>query len=96
MSSILAKGLCIMLSITDLAPILDIVRVYWIVPAGMLALYFYGKFHFNTPEYLLDLGNSASPATRAGPGARLITPAPHFYGIAQPLQPLCQAIRYDP
>jgi hypothetical protein len=68
-----------MLSITDLAPILDIVRVYWIVPAGMLALYFYGKFHFNTPEYLLDLGNSASPATRAGPGARLITPAPPIF-----------------
>jgi hypothetical protein len=68
-----------MLSDPLLAQIWDNVTIYWIIPAGMLALYFYGKFHFNTPEYLLDLGNSASPATTAGLGARLITPAPPIF-----------------
>ena len=27
------------------------IQTFWIIPAGMLALYFYGAFHFNTPDY---------------------------------------------
>jgi uncharacterized membrane protein YidH (DUF202 family) len=43
---------------------------YWIIPAGMLALYFYGVSHFNTPEYrlvLLQSPDSAALLTLAPP-----------------------------
>ena len=26
-------------------------ETYWVIPAGLIALYFYGVFHFNTPDY---------------------------------------------
>ena len=32
---------------------------YWTVPAGMVALYFYGVSHFNTPDYRLAILQSA-------------------------------------
>jgi hypothetical protein len=54
----------------------EIVHIYWIIPAGMIALYFYGMFHFNTPDYSLDFGNLAgSPSF----GVTLITPAPPMF-----------------
>jgi hypothetical protein len=33
----------------------QIIAAYWIVPAGMIALYFYGISHFNTPDYRLGI-----------------------------------------
>jgi hypothetical protein len=52
-------------------------QIYWIVPAGMLALFFYARFHFNSPEYAIDFGSQGGPA---GPiGLRLITPTPPIF-----------------
>jgi hypothetical protein len=44
------------------------VKIGWTVPAGMVVLYFYGRSHFNTPAYSLDLA--------IGTRSRLITQAP--------------------
>jgi hypothetical protein len=53
-------------------------QTYWIVPAGMVALYFYGMFHFNSPDYSLALGTPGEAATSPA-GVRLITPAPPMF-----------------
>jgi hypothetical protein len=53
-------------------------QAYWIVPAGMVALYFYGMFHFNSPDYSLALGTRGEAATSPA-GVRLITPAPPMF-----------------
>lgn len=45
-------------------------QAYWVIPVGMLALYFYGVSHFNTPEYrlvLLQSPDSAALLTLAPP-----------------------------
>jgi hypothetical protein len=47
------------------------VKTGWTVPAGMVVLYFYGRSHFNTPAYSLNLTIN----TRV----RLITPAPPMF-----------------
>jgi hypothetical protein len=47
------------------------IKTGWTVPAGMVVLYFYGRSHFNTPAYSLDLTIN----TRV----RLITPAPPMF-----------------
>jgi hypothetical protein len=52
-------------------------QIYWIIPAGMLALHFYGRFHFNSPEYAIDFGSRSGPAESIG--LRLITPAPPIF-----------------
>jgi len=57
----------------------NIVETYWIIPAGMIALYFYGMFHFNSLTYILDLGSLSGSSEIQGVGARLITPAPPIY-----------------
>jgi hypothetical protein len=53
----------------EIFPYSEYILSYWIVPVGMLALYFYGNFHFNTPEYLLDIGLQGDQAAKTGPGA---------------------------
>jgi hypothetical protein len=55
------------------------VQAYWVIPGGMIALYFYGIFHFNSPTYILDLGSSLNYSEIPGYGARLLTPAPPIY-----------------
>jgi len=65
------------LSSVSPAELLAEVQIYWIVPAGMLALYFYGQFHFNSLEYAIDFGNRGGPAESMG--ARLLTPAPPIF-----------------
>jgi hypothetical protein len=47
-------------------------QAYWVIPAGMVALYFYGVSHFNTPEYRLVLLQSPD-------NAALLTLAPPKY-----------------
>lgn len=59
------------------AQLLALAQIYWIVPAGMLALYFYGRFHFNSPEYAIDFGYRGGPAESIG--LRLITPTPPIF-----------------
>jgi hypothetical protein len=50
----------------------SIVETFWIVPVGMLVLYFYGMYHFNTPDYRIGfLQNSDNAA--------LLTLAPPRY-----------------
>ena len=48
--------------LTDVGLTLDqvktFVQIYWLVPAGVVALYFYGSFHFNTPDYRLVISQS--------------------------------------
>jgi hypothetical protein len=55
----------------------DIVREsiskFWIVPAGVVALYFYGRLHFNTPDY--ELGSEQGVAARGS----LLTLAPPIF-----------------
>jgi hypothetical protein len=65
------------LSSVSPADLLADAQIYWIVPAGMLALYFYGQFHFNSLEYAIDFGSRGGPAESIG--ARLITPAPPIF-----------------
>src|SRR5262245_48677569 len=55
----------------------ECLQTYWIVPAGMLALYFYGQYHFNSPEYTIDFGRRGDSPDAAG--GRLITPAPPIF-----------------
>jgi hypothetical protein len=46
------------------------IQMYWIVPLGMIALYFYGLSHFNTPDYrlvILQTTDSAALLTMAPP-----------------------------
>lgn len=55
----------------------SIIQTTWAVPAGMLALYFYGRFHFNSPEY--PLGLSIGTEQSDGDRVQLITPAPPIF-----------------
>lgn len=49
----------------------------WTVPAGIVALYFYGRLHFNSPTYPIEL---VVPNSRSSTGrARLITQAPPIF-----------------
>ena len=41
-----------MLSLDFIPPsVLDAVKAFWTVPAGLVLLCFYGVHHFNTPDY---------------------------------------------
>jgi hypothetical protein len=52
-------------------------KTYWIVPAGLLALYFYGRAHFNTPDYALELVDEhGQPVSQWG---RMISTAPPIF-----------------
>jgi hypothetical protein len=44
-------------TITQVDPdfIEGLIQRFWIVPAGMIALFFYGRAHFNTPDYSLGV-----------------------------------------
>jgi hypothetical protein len=52
----------------------SVTKEYWIVPAGMLALYYYGWFHFNSPDYALERKSGSGQNTIDL--ARLISLAP--------------------
>jgi hypothetical protein len=58
------------------AELWEFVNIYWIIPAGMIALYFYGMFHFNTPDYSLLMSDEFCTAFlsswRGGDGRRSI------------------------
>ena len=51
----------------------DTFETFWIVPAGMVALYFYGRSHFNTPSY--ELGGQEGEVPRSS----LLTLAPPIF-----------------
>ena len=53
------------------------VQNFWLIPAGMVALYFYGSFHFNTPAYALEMAIDSSSSTTDR--ARLITLVPPIF-----------------
>jgi hypothetical protein len=59
------------------AELLAWAQIYWMIPAGMLTLYFYGRFHFNSPEYAIDFASRSGSAESIG--LRLITPAPPIF-----------------
>lgn len=59
------------------AELLAWAQIYWIIPAGMLALYFYGRFHFNSPDYAIDFGSRGGPVESIG--SRLIALAPPIF-----------------
>jgi hypothetical protein len=59
------------------ADVFQVAQVYWIIAAGMLALYFYGQTRFNSLEYAIDFAGRGEPGDLAG--GRLITPAPPIF-----------------
>jgi hypothetical protein len=54
---------------------------YWVVPVGMLLLYFYGRVHFNTPGYALTQ-NDENGQPLSDPG-RLVSLAPPLFTTAR-------------
>src|SRR4051794_7532646 len=56
---------------------------YWLLPVGMLIVYFFAKSHFNSPDYPLSgyaLADSvASDLPKNSSNARLRTPAPPIF-----------------
>jgi hypothetical protein len=57
--------------------VLQVMQVYWIIPAGMLVLCFYGQTRFNSLEYAIDFAGRGEPGDVVG--GRLITPAPPIF-----------------
>jgi hypothetical protein len=57
--------------------VLQVVQVYWIIAALMLALYFYGQTRFNSLEYAIDFAGTGEPGDVAA--GRLLTPAPPIF-----------------
>jgi hypothetical protein len=53
--------------------VLLLIQNDWTVPAGVIALYFYGRFHFNTPSYPIVFSVDTDER------ARLITQAPPIF-----------------
>lgn len=53
------------------------VRNSWIVPVSMIALYFYGRSHFNQPGYPVE--SIIRPDAASSDSVRLITPAPPIF-----------------
>src|SRR5690349_7500705 len=54
----------------DQAPLnywIEFGKTFWIIPAGMVALYFYGRSRFNTPNYALAAQEGANLLTLAPP-----------------------------
>jgi len=51
----------------------------WPVPVGMIFLCFYGRSHFNTPQYSLELSNGG-PVTRLLAAAQPAGDCKHFVG----------------
>ena len=50
-------------------------HAYWVIPAGMLVLYFFGRVHFNTPSYALTQTDDDDGQPLSDPG-RLVSLAP--------------------
>jgi hypothetical protein len=57
--------------------LIAILKTYWIVPVGIIALYYYGRFHFNTPDYSFDLKDR--DGIPLADGGRLLTLAPPIF-----------------
>src|SRR5262245_33059644 len=53
--------------VSDPGTVKSWIDTYWIVPAGMIALYFYGRSRFNTPNYALGAQEGANLLTLAPP-----------------------------
>jgi hypothetical protein len=60
------------LALSDPETVKGLIQAFWIVPAGMVALYFYGRSHFNTPDYALG-------AQQGAPAGHLLTLAPPIF-----------------
>jgi hypothetical protein len=56
---------------------MSLLQVYWIVPLGMIALFYYGRFHFNTPDYALEL--DVQDGEQVEQSGRLISLAPPIF-----------------
>ena len=52
-----------------------LVLTFWTVPVGMIVLLVYGRFHFNSPPYLLNWADNSDGSIVEGQ-PRLITPTP--------------------
>jgi hypothetical protein len=61
----------------SLAQIIGLVEDYWLVPVGLAVLYFYGTFHFNTPDY--DMTPAESNGVNSSHYAQLISLAPPIF-----------------
>ena len=62
-----------------LAQLFEALKSYWIIPAGMVALYYYGWYHFNTPDFDLTEKEKNSDSVYG----RLLTLAPPIFTTAR-------------
>jgi hypothetical protein len=67
----------------ELSRITALAEQYWLLPVGMIVIYFFARFHFNTPDYALAGDNipdsSGGDTAQRSPLARLRTPAPPIF-----------------
>lgn len=64
----------------SLANVTSAIAIYWIIPVGLVALHFYGRHHFNTPEYALS-----SNVRDGGSGLVRNMPLAKLRGLAPPM-----------
>jgi hypothetical protein len=71
------------MTMPDLATMIAMAPQYWLLPVGMIVIYFFARYHFNTPDYALvraSLPDSpGADEPKASPLARLRTSAPPIY-----------------
>jgi hypothetical protein len=64
-------------AITNVSVLMNQWQSYWVIPVGMLVLYFYGRVHFNTPSYpLIQQDENGRPLSDPG---RLLSLAPPLF-----------------
>ena len=64
-------------ALSNVSVLLTQLQSYWVIPAGLLVLYFYGRVHFNTPAYALTQ-NDDDGQPLCDPG-RLLSLAPPMF-----------------
>jgi hypothetical protein len=64
-------------ALSNVSVLYDQWHSYWVIPVGMLVLYFYGRVHFNTPDYALTQ-NDDDGQPLSDPG-RLLSLAPPMF-----------------
>src|SRR5258708_6079622 len=69
--------------IPDFSKLLELAQQYWLLPLGMVIIYFFARYHFNTPDYALVGATLPDSMTadlpKASPFARLRISAPPIF-----------------
>jgi hypothetical protein len=71
------------MTMPDLGKTLELAQQFWLLPLGMIVIYFFARYHFNTPDYaLVSAGlpdSSSADLPKTSPLARLRTSAPPIF-----------------